>query len=105
MEGNHLSRAWRASIRRLKALGRKRAAYWRALGFPNLVKARKVSARNCSARKEARLFAQAKLRNPFAPEKTGVGFDHRDDKQDAKHKHQNRQRRKVLVYLVAVINV
>jgi len=51
-----------------KALGRKRAAYWRSLSFPNLVKARKVSARNRRARKQ--LFAEAKSRNPFALQKT-----------------------------------
>jgi hypothetical protein len=59
---------------RAKALGRKRAAYWRSLGFPNLVKARKVSARNRRARKQARLFAEAKLHTPFALEKTPRGF-------------------------------
>jgi hypothetical protein len=59
---------------RAKALGRKRAAYWRSLGFPNLLKAREVSARNRGARKQARQFAEAKLRNPFALEKRPRGF-------------------------------
>jgi hypothetical protein len=46
--------------------GRRRAAFWRTLGFPNLVEARKVSARNRRARKQARLERLAKLDNPFA---------------------------------------
>jgi hypothetical protein len=41
---------------------RPRAAFWRSLGFPNLVRARKVSARNRKVRKLARLFAEAKRR-------------------------------------------
>jgi len=75
-----LGGGWSLSFRRecgrsgrAKAVGRKRATYWRALGFPNLVKARKISARKRRARKQARLFAEAKLRNPFAPEKTPRG--------------------------------
>jgi hypothetical protein len=55
-----------------QALGRKRAAYCRS--FPNLLKARKVSARNRKALKQARLFAEAKLHNPFALEKRPRGF-------------------------------
>jgi hypothetical protein len=56
-----------------KALGRKRAAYWRSLGYPNLVKAREVSARNRRARKQARLFAEAKRPTPFALDKQPRG--------------------------------
>lgn len=50
-----------SSLNRWK--GRLRAAFWCALGFPNLVKAREVSARNRKARKQARLLAEANLRN------------------------------------------
>jgi hypothetical protein len=51
-----------------------RAAFWRSLGFPNLVKAREVSAQNRGARKQARIFEEARLRNPFALEKTPRGY-------------------------------
>lgn len=61
-------------IARCRVNGRKRAAFWHSLGFPNLVKARRVSARNRRARKLARLFAEAKRRNPFALEKTPRGY-------------------------------
>src|SRR5262249_5396421 len=64
----------RRAFRAARALGRKRAAFWRALGFPNLVKAREVSARNRRSRKQVRLFTEAKLRNPFALEKTPRRF-------------------------------
>jgi hypothetical protein len=45
------------------------APHFGSLGFPNLVKAREGSARNRKARKQARLFAEAKRRNPFALDK------------------------------------
>jgi hypothetical protein len=55
-------------------LGRKRAAYWRSLGFPKLVKSREASARNRGALRQARLFAEAKRRNPFALRDKPVGY-------------------------------
>jgi hypothetical protein len=53
--------------------GLHRAQFWRALGFPNLVKAREISARNRKARK---LLEEARRFSPFAldPRDTTRGY-------------------------------
>ena len=46
--------------------GPKRAAFWRALGFPNLVRARAAKARNREERLKRETLELARRANPFA---------------------------------------
>ena len=53
-----------SSLNRWK--GRRRAAFWRKLGFPNLVLARAAKARKREERLERETLEEARRVNPFA---------------------------------------